>query len=674
MPVISPNVVQGRVGGTWRNWTAVSVRRSGAWVPAEFVWAFLNGSWTLVWAREATAPVAATATLDPVAGSVEIEWTGGDPEAVTAYDVRRQNGTLVGTVPATGAGSAYSIVDTAPLIGESTYTVTPKIGGALGTPVETDVVDWNVLPDSLTVTYTKDDDRSRATVEWAALSDGVASVAILRPDGTTAASGLPSTATEFVDLSPRPSSGATGYRLRVTTLSGQTAEIEAAGDVVAQAPSGLAEIGGGIEWSLSGVGIHDEIELLTEGVVTQTLPAGSTSANVSTELNGLAGTVVEFRVRARVPGGFGPSSATLGVASPANVPTSVTAKATSTVGQGKLTWGNPSGARTGYRVEVSTNGSSWSLKSSNASSGITHTFSGDSGVRYMRVRTESEGGPSAWVERSFTPLWDVTPPNNSNITSFKPESSYGRMVVRHTITSDTYSYRLRYRTNGGSESIGSWITPGTSGSRSRGDFVRTGSSGQKIEVRIEVRDVVGNSRVGSFVNYTLKPQVQDIIPVSSGHWRSGVYGQNTSNPTRPYQGYFSDPAFDYVGLWYYGTRWRDACNAQGSFGGKVTVTRMTFVASREGGGVNRQDCVNVGTHILGTNPGNVAGGRPTNFNRSCIMTLAYGETKEANLTSTHIASLRDGTSFGIAVDGQPYMFLFPAGTNFCGFGKVYSLG
>jgi hypothetical protein len=650
------------------------------WQTPRYVWAFLNGAWKLVWAREPSAPLSPTATLLGD-GTVEITWTGGDPEAATAYDVRRADGTLVATVTATGTGSAYSVVDTAPLLGANAYTITPKIGSTLGAPVLTNPVGLDVLPDSITVTYTKVDGVSRATIEWSAVPPAGVSASVLRPDGSVLVTGLdPATTAGVVDESPNPTDGTTGYTLVVFTASGQSAEIEAAGEVVAQAPGSLVAFDAAtgsddvaLTWALTGVGIHDGVTVYRDGVAIATLPEDSTSYS---DTNGSEGTVHTYSVRAVVAGAVGPVSNSDTAAVPANPPTSVTAAATSTVSQGKLTWGNPAGARTGYRVEVSENGSTWTLKSSDASSGITHNFSGDGGVRYFRVRTESDGGPSEWVERSFTPLWDSTPPNNSNVTSFKPESSYGRMVVRHTVTNDTDQYRVRYRTNGGSETIGSWINvfSGGVGRFSRADVVRTGSSGQKIEVRIEVRDAVGNSRIGSWYNYTLKPSVQDIIPVSSGHWRSGVYGANTSNPTRPYQGYFSDPSFDYVGMFYYGTRWRDACNAQGSFGGKVTVTRMTFIASREGGGVNRQDCVNVGTHLTQNNPGNVAGGRPAVFNTSCIMTLAYGETKEANLTSSHLASLRDGTSWGIAVQNQPYLFLFPAGTNFCGFGKVYSLG
>ena len=360
-------------------------------------------------------------------------------------------------------------------------------------------------------------------------------------------------------------------------------------------------------------------------------------------------------------------------------PTSVSASKTNAQGELALVWGPPaSGTTVAYEVEA-LEGVEWvAVPIDPDGFSASFTFSGTSGSRSMRVRGIGLGGTTGqWATASAVPVWDVTAPALPTITGWKPESSYGRLVVRFTTSaSDNDQYLVETQTNSGSWVVRrNWTDVGNS--QAVAFAAITGTANNTYRVRLRVRDALGNTSAYTGSKwYKLRPAVQDILPVSSGHWRSGTFGANTSNPSRPYQGYFSDPAFDYVGLAYYGTRWRDACNAQGSFGGKVTVTSMSVVLQREGGGVNLAQNVNVSTHVLTTNPGFANGGRPATFNTSAITQLAYGQASEPNLTTAQRNSLRDGLSFGLAVSGQPYMFLFGVGSAsvFAWFGKVRSLG
>ena len=159
-------------------------------------------------------------------------------------------------------------------------------------------------------------------------------------------------------------------------------------------------------------------------------------------------------------------------------------------------------------------------------------------------------------------------------------------------------------------------------------------------------------------------------PTSSGHWRSGTYGQNTSNPTRPYQGYYDNAAYNYYGYFYYGTQIADRCNGK-------TVTKMQNWLKREGGGNNVADCVYIGTHTMTTNPGNVNAAVAPLSNLTCIGTLTYGEGKWMPLSASASAALANGSQRGVgcaAPTGKPYMFLYPYTTQFQGWIEITHLG
>ena len=671
MPLVPPNVAYGRVGGSWRAWETPYVRQGGAWVVPKYVWAYHDDTWRVVWAGTATAPVSVTATI--VGAGVEVSWTapaGGpsDPEVATSYNVRRDDGTLVGSVP---VGGVYLVTDPSPIAGDYPYTVEALIDGVVYESAVSNSVDVAPAPTGASASTVNVGADTNVVLTWSA-SPGAATYRIANIGGAFVAD---TAALTFTDTNPLPGVG--GY-----TITALTAGFEPGGTSttntlsLAQAPTGLTLVPDFLLTWTNPVGDYDDVQVLVNGAVEYTLTAGTTSQLIDPEFEDNAGTVLAITVRTRVSGNSGPQSAVLSEPSEANVPVAVSAVSTGVVGQLKLTWGNPAGSYTGYQVQRDNGG--WADVGDNVSPSY-YTWTGSSGSRSMRVRTLSAGGASDYVTRSATPLWDNSPPALPTITSWKPESSYGRMVFRFTTSaSDNSQYEVNFRIDGGGWNFANvWTGVGNSSSVARVlTTVPNDPGGYTVEARVRVRDQYQNTSAWSSVwTYTTKESPAYITPYSSGHWRSGVFGQNTSNPTRPYQGYFSNASLNYQGFFYYGTNVATVLNASGTVGGKLTVTSMQFIAIREGGGNNVADCVYAGTHDLEFNPG-FAAGSATISNLACIGTLTYGQSFQVNLTAQHQANLLAGAK-GIGIQaptGKPYMFLFDYTATFNGWIAVLHLG
>ena len=237
-------------------------------------------------------------------------------------------------------------------------------------------------------------------------------------DGTAVTGAGGTTAKVFTDTNPQD--GKAGYKVKAN-LPGDYGSTESTSNelILAQAPSSLtaaAPTGGdnvALSWSVSGCGHHDELQVVRGGASLAYLARGATSY---TDTNGREGTVESYQVRAVISGNHGPYSNTATSAIKALPPTNVTAAATSTKGQVKLEWGHPAGSRTGYEVQA--NDGSW-VNVGDTVSPSYHTFSGSSGSKSMRVRTLSDGGASAYVTASATPVWLYKPnvPKNVSIAS-----------------------------------------------------------------------------------------------------------------------------------------------------------------------------------------------------------------------------------------------------------------
>jgi hypothetical protein len=382
-------------------------------------------------------------------------------------------------------------------------------------------------PSSVTIAYVP----TQVTVTWVASNPRIAdSYNVYRPDGSFVANVAN---TPLVDPDPRPLVGQ--YRV-VGVLSNVESEnpgtVSNSLDLTLQAATFTATlINGGtasqtvnLAWTANALGIPDSWNVYRDTTLLTNV-AGNVLA--FTDASPAAGVDVgTYRIVPVLTGMEGTArSANIPIA--ATPPPSVTCAATTVVGQVKISWGTPTGTFTGFEVEQSVDNVTWTAVSTYGTSirTATVTFSGTSGVRHLRVRTLSLGGSSAWVSCSATPVWDVTPPANANITSWKPETSYGRMVVRFTTSSssDLNSYLVQQRLAGGTfVNVGSWTAANPS--TAYAVVCATRSAGQVAEVRVLLRDDLLNQNSGDTATYTLaaSPITVDPSGDKSGTWRDGT--------------------------------------------------------------------------------------------------------------------------------------------------------
>jgi hypothetical protein len=244
---------------------------------------------------------------------------------------------------------------------------------------------------------------------------------------------------------------------------------------------------------------------------------------------------------------------------PAAVPTSVSLVASGSNNL-RLSWAHPSGSRTGYEVEryVSSWAAHATLGSSSTSSDWSTTVAGS-----MRVRTLSAGGASAWVQVGPVTPNDTTPPGAATLTSWKPESSFGRLVVRATMPSDSdlASYRVKIRKDSGTEYVALDWTATTPGASIAVNPV-TGSAWHSYRVKVETRDASGNVTASSTLTYDVVAspiEIPNEWPYQStwkrplgdeenGYWRDDWQrsSQEMATGGLVYSG-------ENIGCWFYGT-------------------------------------------------------------------------------------------------------------------------
>ena len=667
MPLFPPNVAYGRVASVWREWATPWVHRSGSWVNPELVWVYSAGSWRIVWAETATPAVNPLAVLQGD-DTVDITWDApagstADPEVATSYNVRRFDNSLVGSVSA--AGGSYSVTDSTPFAGTHAYTIFSLIDGVQSTSINTNTVTVAPAPTGIVAVRDGSGPSSIIDLVWND-SPGAATYNVYRPDSTFIGS---TAGLAFQDTDPQPGVG--GYIVLALALggsvggSGVSNVLTLAGpptSLTASAPASGDDVT--LAWSLALVGDHDQIQVVRGGVSLAYLSAPSFGY---VDTNAREGTVESYQVRALIAGNPGPYSNTATSSIPANVPTVVTAVPTATLGQLSLTWGNPAGSYTGYQVQRDDGG--WADVGDNTSPAL-YTWAAGSGTRSMRVRTLSDGGASAYVTVSATPTWDNTPPAVPTITGWKPEASYGRMVLRFTTSSsDNFQYRITILTNG-FPSYGAWTSVGNSASVS---FVAgTFAEGQIASCNVEVRDQYYNTSAGVGGDYTIKPYQQNVFANSSGNFRQGAWNSYTGD-SRPYQGYFSNPSFIYTGLYFFATNAiYNAIQATSTFGGTVTVQSMTALVARVPGIGN-----SIQTVYMGTSATVSASGTPSVQNIVAYPNLSTSSTYQPAFNAAAIAAFSNGTakSVGFYVNSTAYSaFYMPSENVFAGFVQITSLG
>jgi len=277
---------------------------------------------------------------------------------------------------------------------------------------------------------------SNVKVAWDAVPQAN-SYDVYNVDGTAVTGTGGTTAKVFTDTNPQD--GKAGYKVKAN-LPGDYGSTESTSNILtlAQAPSSLtaaAPTNGddvALSWSVVGCGHHDQIQVVRGGASLAYLARGVTSY---TDTNARQGTVESYKVRAVISGNHGPYSNTATSSIPAKVPTSVKAVATTTKGQLKLTWVNPTGHNTNTGYQVQANDGGWVNTGSDESPSY-YTFTG-SGSKSMRVRALSEGGSSSYVTASATPVW-LYAPNVPKSVSIASTTTQGQLKLSWSApTTDT---------------------------------------------------------------------------------------------------------------------------------------------------------------------------------------------------------------------------------------------
>jgi len=279
-------------------------------------------------------------------------------------------------------------------------------------------------------------------------------------------------------------------------------------------------------------------------------------------------------------------------------------------------------------------------------------------LRVYAMDTAGNTSTSAAVTTATSgPAPDVIPPPPATITSFKPVGSYGVMVVEATCpASDFASYTVQRSTDGTT-----WADDGAINVSAavNSTFTRTlnGNTAYAapttVYVRVNTKDAAGNVTVGSAQSYSLVASPINIVADSTNSWRNtngGEYNQPANY--RPYQGYFSNSAYNAMGFWYYGTN--PYSNLYNS--GRRTVTGGTFLLIRADAGSSAAMTPVLAMHDYTASPGTVTGqGTPTLYYTGqsagvSVTTPAGGSNlASASLPFQWVQDLADGTRRGIAV-------------------------
>ena len=320
--------------------------------------------------------------------------------------------------------------------------------------------------------------------------------------------------------------------------------------------------------------------------------------------------------------------------------------------------------------------------------GTSYTFTGLTGshANYkLEVLTEDTSGAyspdnvgTILVTTPANP--DTTPPANATIVSFKPETSYGNMVFRVTMpsTADLSHYSSERSTPGTA-----WVTDvAQTATTPSASVVRTlgggpYAAGATVYCRVNVRDATGNWGTGPTQSYTLIASPYTIAADATNSWRNTNGGQyNAPGDSKPYQGYYSNAAWNARGLWYYGTK----PATQLAYSGRRTIVSGRILMIRSTAGASGAQAATIYLHDQTASPGSVTGvaaptlsGTPTT-----ITALAASASAWINLPSGWAAQIVAGTDRGIAVydsSGSPYMnFESVASNGFSGVLEFTHLG
>lgn len=561
--------------------------------------------------------------------------------------------------------------------------------GATYRPVER-VYGWNgsawvvlwaagaASPTGVTVTWAT----SQVTVSWALPSPEVAdSYAIRRPDGSLAGS-VGAGIAAFVDVNPLPLNGA-------YTVHGVLAGVEAAGASspvldLRLPPTGLAATVNNagtaaatvtLGWGFTAGRQPDQWTVRRNGAVVASLAGASTTW---TDAGPLLGEVATYSVTPVLSTVESSSAGSVVVSVPAAPPTGVTLTAMNPpIATLRLAWVSPAGSRTGFEVERNS-GAGWVAHTN------THTLSSDwstSVAGWMRVRTTSAGGVSAWVQAGpVTPITDVTPPGEASVLSFVPEATYGRMVLRANLPgdSDLSAYRVVSSWDAGVSNetiVSDWSAC------SPGQYIAVvtayGSGGQTAWARVDVRDAVGNVRVGAWVSYVLAASPIQISAIDSGTSRNGVWRNDASVDADDIQTGGTSVGQN-IGCMFFGSQ------IPALVGWRTVTGMLLYLERRDHNGNSSGISPLWWTHSLPSKAGTpaLADQGVDEASRLSAPMVRYGGASTWWLPAAFVAALKAGSATGLAAyrpggSGSPdqfYMGIWQPGVNSSCVLEIHHLG
>ena len=581
MPNIPPRGLPARHAHLWKNPDLVHARVTQQWKSADFVWGAKGGLWQLLWARTAGSPGSATATYSP--GQVKVDWVPTVPAVADLYRVYRSDGSLAGSVNAPAL--TFTDLDPKPLNGA--YAVIGVLGGVESTvSTVTNSLDLLLAAATFTATATGSGGASPTVkLDWTPHALG-------RPDSWNVyrvnagepglLTNVAGTVLTFTDASP-PAGTPAEYLIRSVLTGiegGQHSTIE---NVAAKPP--VSVVLAAINPPATGQLSADQIQL------SWTAPTGSVasyevehstdgttwtaSTDDATPVVFVSAVPLYARVRSRADGGQS-SWVQQGPVSPhpdsaPGVPTSVSlAATTSPLSNLRLTWAAGAGAAS---YEVQTYVSSWVAHSDDTTPSDWST----SVQGYMRVRSVAPGGYSAYVQDGpVAPINDITGPGASTITSFEPESSFGRMVARGNwaSASDVKTGQLFFQLAGGAWSLvyNGTVTPGAA----FGVHVGTGGAGQATGVLARTYDAAGNmNSADATAYYTLASSATTYVSPSgdeSGTYRGSAWRNDNTRSTQELATGWTSSGHN-IGCYFYGTAIASAIGAKTVISGAIEYYR-----------------------------------------------------------------------------------------------------
>ena len=165
-----------------------------------------------------------------------------------------------------------------------------------------------------------------------------------------------------------------------------------------------------------------------------------------------------------------------------------------------------------------------------------------------------------------------------------------------------------------------------------------------------------------------------MAPSAISHYRQDTW--NYAGDNRAYQGYYSNPQFQYWGYIFHNrTTLQNAVNAVGTFGGKKTVTGIQATLVRRGG---------IGVYWVNAHVGVHNGNGPSGARPAIAHTYNYGgvDNQGNAVTPWLVASARDalinntaaGLAFEYAGTADYAAFASTADNAFSGWLTIHSLG